>query len=65
MARRLPLLALVAGLAALAPAAPAAARCEDGNPCGTACHKAEAKYDEVTRKFGIPLPPFPVDCPQT
>lgn len=62
--RRLALAALVAGFA-LAPLAPASARCEDDTPCGTACDKAEAKYDEVTRKFGIPLPPFPVDCPQT
>ena len=65
MRTRLAVAVLAAGLATLAPVAPVSARCEDGKPCGTACDKAEAKYDEVTRKFGIPLPPFPVDCPQT
>lgn len=64
MRPRLLLVALVLGAGAVAPAAPASAKCDDDRPCGTACDKVEAKYDEVTRKFGIPLPPFPLMCPQ-
>lgn len=65
MRTKLAFVTLAAAVVALAPTAPASARCDEDTPCGTACDKAEAKYDEVTRKFGIPLPPFPADCPRT
>ena len=68
----MPRLGLRHALAALAlagtavTAAPASAACgHEYNPCVTACDKAAAAYESVIRKFGIPLPGFPVDCPQT
>jgi hypothetical protein len=63
VSRRLLLAALVAGAAAV-PVAPASAYCDDAHPCVTTCDKVEGQYDAVTRKFGIPLPPFPLMCPQ-
>jgi hypothetical protein len=50
--------------AALLPVAPAVAYCDDARPCTTTCDDVAARYESVTRKFGIPLPGFPLMCPQ-
>lgn len=64
MSRGLLLAALVIGAGAALPAAPASAACDGANPCATACDKVAAQYESVIRKFGAPLPGFPLTCPQ-